>query len=155
MPVDLTRLVTLGVSRVSLEDMGVMLRPHEFPPRGAFYLDHKVFPVVAAGAVDVIVFQYLVPAFRQGVMRRLAVEPNDPAAIPSISWSIKRSGTPVQDYQQVPSPIGSVAEPDWVVVEFDRQQLMQVTVSNSAFFPYDVSVRVVGWFWDIVKNAGR
>lgn len=154
MAVNLTKAVQLGVPRVSLEDMGVMLRPHEFPPRGAFYLDHKVFPVLPAASGDVIVFQYEVPTFRSGILRRLAVEPSDPAAMSAIRWSIRRNRTPVQDYQNVPAPIGTIGEPDEVVVEFDRGQFLQIMVrNNDPAFPHDVAVRVVAWFWQTVQTA--
>ncbi len=155
MTLELRKAVLLGGKRVSLEDMGVMLLPQHYVPRNATRIDHDVNPVIAAGAVDAIAFQYQVPEYRQGVLRRLAVEPLDPAAIPSITFSIKRSGAPVHDYQNVQTPIGTVGVPDEVYVEFDRQQLLQITVSNSSGFPYDVHVRVIAWFWMYVEVSGR
>jgi len=155
MPIDLIKMVRLFGRRVALEDMGIMLQPQEFPPRNCFYLDDEQNPVVAAGAVDQVVFSYQVPEFRKGVLRRLAVEPLDPAGIPSIRWSIRRSGSPVQTYQNEQAPIGTLGVPDTVYVEFDRQQLLEVIVSNVAAFPFDLYVRVVAWFWDVVDVSGR
>jgi len=160
MAIVLRKAVALGEKRVSLEDMGVTLRPQEFPPRNAFYLDQTVAPVIGPGIPGapntVIAFQYQVPEWRQGVLRRLSVDPSDVAALPSITFSVLRSNAPVHNYQNVPAPIGTIDEPDQVYVEFDRQQLLQVAVSNAnVFFPYEVHVRVVAWFWDYVETSGR
>ncbi len=155
LPIDLTKALKLFGKRISLEDVGLMLQPNEFVPRGAYWIDQTRSPLVPAGAVDFVVFQLEVPAWRKGIFKKLAVEPSDPAAIPAITWSIKRSGATVENYQNVDAPIGGINFPDVVNVEFDRQQLLQVTVSNAAAFPYDMHVRVIAWFWDIVEVSGR
>lgn len=145
--------------RASLEDLGLYILPQAVPPRNATLLDQTSYPIVPFGIPGVpgtiLAFDYLVPANRRGIMARLTVDPPDPAALPSILFSVQRSGAPVPNYQLVQSPIGTIGEPDSVNVVFDGDQRMQVRLFNTSAFALEVNVRVVGWFWDVIMEYGR
>lgn len=146
--------------RASVEDFGLYLLPQEFIPRNATFVDQRRGGVVPPGIPGLpgtlLAFEYLVPSNRRGVMRRLGVDAEDPAALASLSVSVLRSGAPVPNYQLVTLPIGSPDTPDLVYVEFDRDQLLQIVVSNTSLVsPYDTSARVVAWFWDVSEESGR
>ncbi len=141
--------------RASVEDLGLYILPQEFIPRNATFLDQTREQSVAALST-VTMFDDRVPANRRGVLRRLAVDSASPGALPSLRYSVLRSGAPVPNYQLEELPVGTIAVPDLVYVEFDRDQQLQVAVVNSnAGFAFDVHVRVVGWFWDVIEEAGR
>lgn len=140
--------------RRSVEDLGLYILPQEFIPRNATFLDQTRQQIVAA-ASTVVIFEYRVPANRRGVLRRLAVDTIDPGALPNFRYSVLRSGAPVPNYQNEELPIGTIGTPDVVRVDFDREQLLQVSVVNSAAFGFEVHARVVAWFWDVMQEAGR
>ena len=145
--------------RASVEDLGLYVLPQEFIPRNATFIDQTRSPIVPAAAGpflgSVVAFEYRVPPNRRGVLRRLAVDPTDPAAMPSIRYSVLRSDATVPNYQIAEVPIGTIGVPDFVYVEFDRDQLLQVQVTNAAGFDFEVFVRVVAWFWDVIEESGR
>lgn len=145
--------------RASVEDFGLYVLPQEFIPRNATFVDQQSAPIVPAGIPGVpgtaLAFDYLVPLNRRGVLRRLAVDPSDPAGLPSISYSVLRSGAPVANYQNVRAPIGSIGQPDLVSVQFDGTQRMQVLALNTSAFAFEVFVRAVAWFWDVIEDYGR
>jgi hypothetical protein len=145
--------------RASLEDLGLYVLPQAVPPRNATLVDQSSSPIVPAGIPGVpgtaLAFDYLVPANRRGIMARLAVDTPDPAALPAIRFAVLRSSAPVPNYQNVQAPIGTIGVPDTVNVVFDGDQHMQVVVSNSSAFDFEVHVRVVAWFWDVIMEFGR
>ncbi len=141
--------------RMSLEDLGLYILPQDFVPRNATFIDQTREQSVAALST-VVMFEYQVPANRRGILRRLAVDSASPGALPSLRYSVLRSLAPVPNYQLEELPIGTVNTPDLVVVTFDGDQLLQVQVTNTnAGFAFDVHVRVVGWFWDVLEVRGR
>lgn len=140
--------------RLSLEDLGIYLNPVDTPPRNSTIIDQRRSAVVPAVST-LVLFDYLVPPFRRGILRRLAVDAQNPAGLPALSFSILTSGAPVPNYQNVTLPIGTIGTPDNVYVQYDREQHLQIAVTNSALVGYDVMVRVVAWFWDEIPEAGR
>ncbi len=141
--------------RMSVEDLGLYILPQEFIPRNATFVDQTREQSVAAVS-SAMVFEYRVPANRRGVLRRLACDSASPGALPNLRYSVLRSGAPVPNYQIEEFPIGTVNVPDFVMVQFDGDQLMQVQVTNlAAGFAFDVHVRVVAWFWDVLEERGR
>jgi len=145
--------------RASLEDVGLYVLPQAVPPRNATIVDQTSSPTVPAGIPGVpgtvVAFSYRVPSNRRGVMARLGVDPPDPAAVPALKFSVLRSSAPVPNYQNVEVPIGTIGVPDQVNVVFDGDQLMQIVVSNSSAFDFQVHVRVYAWFWDVIMDYGR
>lgn len=148
--------------RASAEDLGIYILPQVVAPRNATLLDQARSPIVPAAAAvpftpgQVVAFEYRVPANRRGTLRRLSVDAVDPAALPSLTFSVLRSSAPVPNYQLTEVPIGTIGVPDEVNIVFDGDQLMQVVVFNSnTFNTYEVSVRVVAHFWDVVIEWGR
>jgi len=145
--------------RASLEDLGLYVLPQAVPPRNATLVDQSSSPTVPAGIPGVpgsiVAFDYIVPANRRGILARLAVDPPDPAALPAIRFSVLRSFAPVPNYQNVEAPIGTIGVPDQVNVVFDGDQRMQVVVTNSSAFDFQVHVRVYAWFWDVIMDYGR
>ena len=145
--------------RASVEDLGLYVLPQEFIPRNATFVDQASSPIVPFGIPGVpgtaLAFDYLVPANRRGVIRRLAVDPADPAAIPSIRFSVLRSGSPVPNYQNAEVPMGTIGQPDLVSAQFDGDQRMQILILNTSAFDFEVFVRVVAWFWDVIEERGR
>lgn len=141
--------------RMAVEDLGLYILPQKFIPRNATFVDQTREQSVAAASA-VIVFEYRVPANRRGVLARLACDSASPGALPNLRYSVLRSQAAVPNYQLEEFPIGTVNAPDEVSVQFDGDQLLQVQVTNlSVGFGFDVHVRVVAWFWDVLEERGR
>jgi hypothetical protein len=151
---DLFKLLPYG-KRASLEDYGIYILPQAVPPRNATLLDQTRSLVVPQSAT-LTMFEYRTPPNRRGILRRLAVDAVDPAGLPSLLFSVLRSGAPVPNYQINELPIGTIGVPDEVNVVFDGDQVLQVVVQNvNAFTPYEAYVRVVGHWWDVIEERGR
>jgi len=141
--------------RMSVEDLGLYILPQVVPPRNATLLDQTTVPIVPFGG-NIVAFDYLVPPNRRGTLRRLGVDVVDPAALPDLTFSVRRSGAPVPNYQSVPIPIGTIGEPDEVNIVFDGDQRMQVVLFNANLMVNrEATVRVVAHFWDVIENWGR
>src|SRR5882672_7101553 len=104
---DVFALLTPSLKRASVEDMGLYILPQEFAPRNATLVDQTTVPTVPFGG-SIVAFEYRVPANRRGTLRRLGVDVVDPAAIPDLTFSVRRSSAPVPNYQLVPIPIGTI-----------------------------------------------
>jgi hypothetical protein len=148
--------------RQSLEDLGLYILPQAVPPRNATFVDKErsvIVPLGIPGPPPVpgtaLAFEYRVPANRRGILARLGVDCVDPAALPSIQFSVLRSGAPVPNYVNVQAPIGTIGVPDTVHQTFDGDQLLQIQIANFSAFDLEVHVRVVAWFWDVIEEYGR
>jgi len=147
------------------------LRPPwvEFPALGRYFDVPGAIPTPALGSTNVVVLTINMPPGWDGVIRFLSWNYTGAGFVQGsgdILWTLRISGAVVEEYNRVPTEMGTIQQPRPTVIRIYENQTLEVLVSIAALAAIPiVGTQIVaylaGWryprdiYGDLPPNGGR